>query len=94
VKTKLGIAQRLPRGQYRGKHLAQTALKVTKTPSREEKKKIKTGKDSEPVLIIPCQYTEKNKNSKRAFVFGKTALSQFPIFYFLHVSVFLYMESN
>jgi hypothetical protein len=38
VKTKPGIAQRLPRGQNRGKQLAQTALNVTKTLSREEKK--------------------------------------------------------
>jgi hypothetical protein len=76
VKTKLGIAQRLPR--------------VTKTPSREEKKKIKTDKDSEPALI-PCQYNEKTRIPSELLFMKKLPLS---VPCFLYVSVFLYMESN
>jgi hypothetical protein len=92
VKTKPGIAQRLPSGQNIGKQLTQTAPKVTKTPSREEKKKIKTDKDSEPALI-PCQYNEKTRiPSELLFIEKLPSVSS--VFCFLYVSVFLYMESN
>jgi hypothetical protein len=59
VKTKPGIAQRLPR--------------VTKTPSREEKK-VKTDKNSEPALI-PCQYNEKTRIPSELLFLEKLPLS-------------------
>jgi len=77
VKTKPGIAQRLPR--------------VTKTPSREEKK-VKTDKNSEPALI-PCQYNEKTRIPSELLFLEKLPLSV-PCFASYTWVFFLYMESN